>query len=143
MTDPRHLRHTTRRADALFLGSSRVLLVHPTYKDTRHIPRLRRTRRIPRRRLPTGQLLFLFGCGDLGADEHRIHLDLNKIERWACVELDQQIITSSPASPDASAPASAAMAKATRELPRTLRLPLSHNTAVARAPLDRQTVTTD
>lgn len=34
-------------------------------------------------------MLFLFDCGDLGADEHRIRLDGDELDRWEWVELDQ------------------------------------------------------
>ena len=35
------------------------------------------------------KLLFLFDCGDLGADEQHIHLGVNELDRWAWVDLDQ------------------------------------------------------
>ena len=35
------------------------------------------------------KMLFLFDCGDLGADEQRIQLDGDELDRWEWVELDQ------------------------------------------------------
>lgn len=35
------------------------------------------------------KLLFLFDGGDLGADEQLIRLDVDELDRWAWVELDQ------------------------------------------------------
>jgi len=34
-------------------------------------------------------MLFLFDCGDLGADEDHIRLDGDELDRWEWVELDQ------------------------------------------------------
>lgn len=119
MTDPSSTFATPRvAAGALFLdGAGRVLLVHPTYKDTWDIPggyvergespaaACRREileelglDRQPQRLISVDwapheregdKLLFLFDCGDLSADEHRIRLDVDELDRWAWVELDQ------------------------------------------------------
>jgi hypothetical protein len=40
-------------------------------------------------------MLFLFDCGDLGADEERIRLDGDELDRWkwvALVELDGYVL---------------------------------------------------
>ncbi len=105
-------------AGALFLDSvGRVLLVHPTYKDSWDIPggyveqgespaaACRREvaeelglDRQPRRLLAVDwapheregdKLLFLFDCGDLAGDEARIHLDASEVDRWQWVALDR------------------------------------------------------
>ncbi len=119
MSDPSSNFATPRvAAGALFLdGAGRVLLVHPTYKDTWDIPggyvergespaaACRREvaeelglDRQPRRLISVDwapheregdKLLFLFDCGDLGADEQRIRLDIDELDRWAWVELDE------------------------------------------------------
>ena len=34
------------------------------------------------------KMLFLFDCGDLGADEDRIRLDGEELDRWAWVALN-------------------------------------------------------
>lgn len=119
MSDPSESFATPRvAAGALFLDDhGRVLLVHPTYKDTWDIPggyvergespaaACRRELneelgldRDPRRLLAVDwapnagegdKLLFLFDCGQLGADEARIRLDRTELDRWAWVELDR------------------------------------------------------
>jgi 8-oxo-dGTP diphosphatase len=105
-------------AGALFLdGADRVLLVHPTYKDTWDIPggyvergespaaACRREvleelgiDRQPRRLISVDwapheregdKLLFLFDCGDLGSDEQGIQLDVHELDRWTWAVLDQ------------------------------------------------------
>ncbi|MQA12828.1 MAG: NUDIX domain-containing protein [Pseudonocardiaceae bacterium] len=119
MTDPSSTFATPRvAAGALFLdGAGRVLLVHPTYKDTWDIPggyvergespaaacrreiseelgldlqphRLMTVDWAPHER-EGDKLLFLFDCGDLGTDEHHIRLDPDELHRWAWIELDQ------------------------------------------------------
>lgn len=104
-------------AGALFLDpNGRVLLVHPTYKDTWDIPggyvergespavACRRELieelsldRHPRRLIAVDwapndregdKLLFLFSCGDLGDDEQRIQLAADELDRWEWVPLD-------------------------------------------------------
>lgn len=117
MADPSSTFATPRvAAGALFLdGAGRVLLVHPTYKDTWDIPggyvergespaaacRREVTEELGLDRTPHrlisvdwapheregDKLLFLFDCGDLGADEGRIHLDGDELDRWEWVEL--------------------------------------------------------
>ncbi len=119
VTDPTSTFATPRvAAGALFLdGAGRVLLVHPTYKDTWDIPggyvergespaaACRREiseelglDRTPHRLITVDwapheregdKMLFLFDCGDLGADEQRIQLDGDELDRWEWVELDQ------------------------------------------------------
>lgn len=119
MTDPSSTFATPRvAAGALFLDDAgRVLLVHPTYKDTWDIPGGYVERgespavaccreiteelgldRQPQRLISVDwapheregdKLLFLFDCGDLGTDEHRIQLEATELDRWAWVELDQ------------------------------------------------------
>ncbi len=103
-------------AGALFFDSAgRVLLVHPTYKDTWDIPggyvergespaaACRREiaeelglDRHPQRLIAVDwapheregdKLLFLFDCGDLGDDEQGIHLDDDELDKWEWVEL--------------------------------------------------------
>lgn len=119
MTDPSSTFATPRvAAGALFLdGARRVLLVHPTYKDTWDIPggyvergespaaacrrevaeelgldrqphRLMSVDWAPHER-EGDKLLFLFDGGDLGADEYLIRLDRAELDRWAWVDLDQ------------------------------------------------------
>lgn len=118
MTDPTSTFATPRvAAGALFLdGAGRVLLLHPTYKDTWDIPggyvergespaaACRREiaeelglDRQPHRFISVDwapheregdKLLFLFDCGELGADEQRIHLAIDEIDRWDWVALD-------------------------------------------------------
>ena len=118
MTDPSSTFTTPRvAAGALFLdGAGRVLLVHPTYKDTWDIPGGYVERgespaacgreiseelgldRLPHRLISVDwapheregdKMLFLFDCGDLGADEDRVRLDGDELDRWEWVELDQ------------------------------------------------------
>jgi 8-oxo-dGTP diphosphatase len=122
VSDPSENFATPRAAGALFFDDEgRVLLVHPTYKDTWDIPggyvergespaaACRRELkeelgldRTPWRLLavdwaPSGsegdKLLFLFDCGELGQD--RITLDDRELDRWEWVEfarLDQYVI---------------------------------------------------
>ena len=119
MTDPSSTFATPRvAAGALFLdGAGRVLLVHPTYKDTWDIPGgyvergespaaacRREVReelgldRQPQRFISVDwaphehegdKLLFVFDCGDLGDDEQRIHLARDELDKWKWVGLDQ------------------------------------------------------
>jgi 8-oxo-dGTP diphosphatase len=111
-------------AGALFFDDQgRVLLVHPTYKATWDIPggyvergespatACRRELleelgidRSPARLLavdwaPTDaegdKLLFLFDCGQLGADEKRISLPADELDKWqwvALTDLDDYVI---------------------------------------------------
>lgn len=119
VTDPSSTFATPRvAAGALFLDAAgRVLLVHPTYKDTWDIPggyvergespaaacrrelaeelgldrkphRLMSVDWAPHER-EGDKLLFLFDCGDLDADEKRIRLDGDELDRWEWVELAQ------------------------------------------------------
>lgn len=111
-------------AGALFIDADgRVLLVHPTYKDTWDIPggyvergespaaacrrevleelgidrapqRLAAVDWAPHER-EGDKLLFIFGCGPLGADEANIELDEHELDNWSWVqekELDQYLI---------------------------------------------------
>lgn len=117
MTDPSSTFATPRvAAGALFLdGAGRVLLVHPTYKDTWDIPggyvergespaaACRREvleelglDRQPHRLIAVDwapheregdKLLFLFDCGYLGDDEQLIQLAADELDRWKWVEL--------------------------------------------------------
>lgn len=119
MTDPAESFATPRvAAGALFFNDEgRVLLVHPTYKNTWDIPggyvergespAAACTREIaeelgldrPVVRLlavdwaPSekegDKLLFLFDCGPLGADEARIKLDASELDRWRWTALDE------------------------------------------------------
>jgi 8-oxo-dGTP diphosphatase len=104
-------------AGALFVDDrGRVLLVHPTYKDTWEIPGGRVERgespaaacrrelreeldldRAPCRLIAVDwapndrdgdKLLFLFDCGPLGTDEARITVDGEEIDRWQWVDPD-------------------------------------------------------
>lgn len=118
MTDPSEKFATPRvAAGALFLDSTgRVLLVHPTYKDTWDVPggyvergespasACRREvveelhiDRTPRALLSIDwapsdregdKLLFLFDCGELGDDEAAVRLDGEELDRWEWVALD-------------------------------------------------------
>ena len=118
MTDPSDSFATPRvAAGALFFDDQhRVLLVHPTYKDTWDIPggyvergespaaacrreiseELGLDRQVLRMLgvdwAPNGnegdKLLFLFDCGALGPDEQRIKLDENELDDWRWVRLD-------------------------------------------------------
>ena len=125
MTDPSETFATPRvAAGALFFDErGRVLLVHPTYKDTWDIPggyvergespaaacrrELKEELGIDRRPLhllavdwaPSDnegdKLLFLFDCGELGADVERIHLDQQELDRWMWADpadLEQYVI---------------------------------------------------
>jgi len=126
VTEPSDAFATPRvAAGALFLDpSGRVLLVHPTYKNTWDIPggyveqgespaaACRREvheeiglDRQPRRLLAVDwapneregdKLLFIFDCGDLADDQHRIQLDDDELDRWQWVALDQLIYFLSP-----------------------------------------------
>jgi 8-oxo-dGTP diphosphatase len=104
-------------AGALFIDADgRVLLVHPTYKDTWDIPggyvergespaaackrevleelgidrapaRLSAIDWAPHER-EGDKLLFIFDCGVMGSDESRIRLDTNELDQWAWVAVD-------------------------------------------------------
>lgn len=119
MTDPSSTFATPRvAAGALLLDTTgRVLLVHPTYKDTWDIPggyvergespaaccRREITEELsldrePRRLLAVDwapndregdKLLFVFDCGDLGDDEARIQVDGLELDRWEWIAPDQ------------------------------------------------------
>jgi 8-oxo-dGTP diphosphatase len=119
VSDPSETFATPRvAAGALFFDDAgRVLLVHPTYKDTWDIPggyvergespaaACRRELqeelgldRKPVRLLAVDwapsesegdKLLFLFDCGDLGPDADRITLDSHELDRWMWVELPE------------------------------------------------------
>ncbi|MCO1658109.1 NUDIX domain-containing protein [Pseudonocardia humida] len=119
MTDPSDTFATPRvAAGALFFDDDgRVLLVHPTYKDTwdvpggyvergespaaacrREVAEELRLDRMPRRLLSVDwapseaegdKLLFLFDCGPLGDDEHRIQLDGKELDKWQWVHRDE------------------------------------------------------
>jgi ADP-ribose pyrophosphatase YjhB (NUDIX family) len=119
VTDPSRTFATPRvAAGALFLDPDhRVLLVHPTYKDTWDIPggyvergespaaACRRElaeelslHRDPQRLIAVDwapsdregdKLLFLFDCGDLGDDEQLIQLATDELDRWEWVDIDQ------------------------------------------------------
>ncbi|MDD7965892.1 NUDIX domain-containing protein [Actinomycetospora lemnae] len=102
-------------AGALFVASDgRVLLVHPTYKDTWDLPggyvergespaaacRREVLEELGIDRAPLSlaaidwapheregdKLLFIFDCGLLGVDEERIRLDGSEIDRWDWVD---------------------------------------------------------
>lgn len=118
MPDPSESFATPRvAAGALFFDDQgRVLLVHPTYKDTWDIPggyvergespaaacrrELDEELGIDRRPLRLlavdwapndhegDKLLFLFDCGPLGEDETRIELDEFELDRWTWVDLE-------------------------------------------------------
>ncbi len=117
MSDPSESFATPRvAAGALFFDKQgRVLLVHPTYKDTWDLPggyvergespaaacrrELREELgldRAPLRLIAVDwapseregdKLLFLFDCGALEDDERRIRLDPAELDRWEWVEL--------------------------------------------------------
>jgi 8-oxo-dGTP diphosphatase len=119
VSDPSETFATPRvAAGALFFDDAgRVLLVHPTYKDTWDIPggyvergespaaACRRELqeelgldRKPVRLLAVDwapsegegdKLLFLFDWGDLGPDADRITLDSHELDRWMWVELPE------------------------------------------------------
>ncbi len=103
-------------AGALFFDEQgRVLLVHPTYKETWDLPggyvergespaaacrrELREELGLDRAPLELiavdwapsdhegDKLLFLFDCGSLGVDERRMKLDSSELDRWEWVEL--------------------------------------------------------
>ncbi|MDT0351119.1 NUDIX hydrolase [Pseudonocardia charpentierae] len=125
MTDPTASFATPRvAAGALFFDDQgRVLLVHPTYKDTWDIPggyvergespaaacrrELREELGIDRETLKLisvdwapndregDKILFMFDCGNLGADEARISLPADELDRWEWVDpaqLDEYVI---------------------------------------------------
>ena len=117
VTDPSESFATPRvAAGALFFDhQGRVLLVHPTYKDTWDVPggyvergespaaacrrELKEELGIDRPPLRLinvdwapndhegDKLLFLFDCGDLGADESRIALSTEELDRWEWVDV--------------------------------------------------------
>lgn len=116
-TDPTETFATPRvAAGALFLDGGRVLLVHPTYKETwdlpggyvergespaaacrREIVEELQLDRAPQRLLSVDwapsdregdKLLFLFDCGALGEDAERIELDGKELDHWEWVALD-------------------------------------------------------
>ena len=117
MTDPSESFATPRvAAGALFVDDQgRVLLVHPTYKETWDIPGgyvergespaaacQREVReelgldRVPQRLInvdwaPSNyegdKLLFLFDCGKVGPDEGKIRLAEHELDQWAWVTL--------------------------------------------------------
>jgi len=119
VTDPSETFATPRvAAGALFFDEhGRVLLVHPTYKDTWDIPggyvergespaaACRRELieelgldRKPHRLLAVDwapsdnegdKLLFLFDCGQLGTDVDRIQLDGRELDRWIWAEVSE------------------------------------------------------
>ena len=119
MTDPTASFATPRvAAGALFFDDQgRVLLVHPTYKDTWDIPggyvergespaaacrrELREELGIdrePQRLISVDwapnnregdKILFMFNCGNLGTDEARIRLPADELDRWEWVALGQ------------------------------------------------------
>ncbi len=119
MTDPSSTFATPRVASgALFLDpNDRVLLVHPTYKDTWDVPGGYVERgespaaackrelaeelsldREPRQLIAVDwapnegdgdKLLFLFDCGDLADDEKHIRLPADELDQWEWVSLDQ------------------------------------------------------
>jgi 8-oxo-dGTP diphosphatase len=119
VSDPSETFATPRvAAGALFFDDAgRVLLVHPTYKDTWDIPggyvergespaaACRRELqeelgldRKPLRLLAVDwapsegegdKLLFLFDCGSLGPDADRITLDIHELDRWMWVEVSE------------------------------------------------------
>ncbi|BBF99657.1 MULTISPECIES: NUDIX domain-containing protein [Pseudonocardia] len=117
MSDPSETFATPRvAAGALFLdNSSRILLVHPTYKDTWDIPggyvergespaaacRREIAEELGLDRNPAAllsvdwapsekegdKLLFIFDCGQIGEDTKRIQLAEDELDRWAWVAL--------------------------------------------------------
>lgn len=119
MTDPTTSFATPRVAAGVlfFNDDGRVLLVHPTYKDTWDVPggyvergespaagcRREISEELGLDRKPLrllsidwapsdsegDKLLFLFDCGHLGADEARIRLDGNEIDRFEWVALEE------------------------------------------------------
>ena len=119
MTDPSASFATPRvAAGALFFDDrGRVLLVHPTYKDTWDIPggyvergespaaacrrELKEELGIDREPLRLisvdwapndregDKILFMFDCGNLGTDEARIRLPADELDRWEWVAPDE------------------------------------------------------
>lgn len=117
MTDPSETFATPRvAAGAMFFDDDgRVMLVHPTYKDTWDLPggyvergespaaACRRELieelcidRMPRRLLSVDwapsdregdKLLFLFDCGTLGEDAEKVQLDGAELDRWEWVRI--------------------------------------------------------
>lgn len=118
MTDPSESFATPRvAAGAMFFDDDgRVMLVHPTYKDTWDLPggyvergespaaACRRELaeelhidRMPHRLLSVDwapsdregdKLLFLFDCGSLGTDVGQVELDGQELDRWEWVALE-------------------------------------------------------
>ena len=118
MSDPSETFATPRvAAGALFLDEAgRILLVHPTYKDTWDIPggyvergespaaacRREIAEELGLDRDPVAllsvdwapsdkegdKLLFVFDCGQLGDDAERIRLADDELDRWEWVDLD-------------------------------------------------------
>lgn len=116
MTNPADKFATPRvAAGALFVDGSRVLLVRKTYGNRWDIPggyvdrgespteacerEMREELGIDRRPIRVlvhdwapnekegDKLLYVFDCGELGADEQRIQLDGNELDRWEWVEV--------------------------------------------------------
>lgn len=99
-----------------FDDDGRVMLVHPTYKDTwdlpggyvergespaaacrRELAEELRIDRTPHRLLSVDwapseregdKLLFLFDCGTLGEDAEKVQLDGTELDRWEWVRID-------------------------------------------------------
>ncbi|WP_308818018.1 NUDIX hydrolase [Pseudonocardia alni] len=119
MSDPSETFATPRvAAGALFLDEAgRILLVHPTYKDTWDIPggyvergespaaacRREIAEELGLTREPVAllsvdwapsekegdKLLFVFDCGRLGGDAERIRLADDELDRWKWVAIDE------------------------------------------------------
>ena len=119
MSDPSESFATPRvAAGALFFDDhGRVLLVHPTYKNTWDVPggyiergespaagcRRELAEELGIDRMPLrlvavdwapsqtegDKLLFLFDCGPIGGDEALIQLDKVELDRWAWVDLSR------------------------------------------------------
>lgn len=118
MTDPAANFATPRiAAGALFVSQDRVLLVHKTYRNGWDIPGGYADRgespaaacerelheelgllRKPQQLLATDwaphpdegdKILYIFDCGDLGADEARIRLDATELDRWTWVAVGE------------------------------------------------------
>jgi 8-oxo-dGTP pyrophosphatase MutT (NUDIX family) len=118
VTDPTEKFATPRiAAGALFVDDERILLVRKTYGNRWDIPGgyvdrgespaaacVRELReelgieRTPQRLLvhdwaPSDKegdkVLYIFGCGDLGADEQKITLDNVELDHWEWVRTDQ------------------------------------------------------
>jgi 8-oxo-dGTP pyrophosphatase MutT (NUDIX family) len=104
-------------AGALFVSQDRILLVHKTYRNGWDIPggyadqgespaaacqrevlEELNLRRKPRQLLVTDwaphpdegdKILYIFHCGDIGADEARMELDGAELDHWTWVALDE------------------------------------------------------